>query len=278
MKHTCQILGTTTAYWEYNPDKPTTLILIHGFRGTHHGLLKIAELLPDYRLIIPDLPGFGVSDALTGGHGIGDYVEWLFQFRQIVDPASPASYIVGHSFGSIVVSHFASLHPSTVAKLVVINPIGAPALEGEQRLLTQLAILYYWLGRKLPARAARAWISLKPITKITSITMRKTKDRQIRKFIDKQHYTHFSTFANPTQLAESFKTSVSHDVSQVAEHLTMPTLMIVGEKDDITALNKQRELHAKIDGAELVIIPNVGHLTHYETPDQVASAIRKFIK
>lgn len=278
MKHTCQILGTTTSYWEYNPDKPTTLILIHGFRGTHHGLLKIAELLPEYRLIIPDLPGFGVSEALTGGHGIGDYVEWLFQFRQIVDPETPSSYIVGHSFGSIIVSHYASLHPSTVTKLTVINPIGAPALEGEQRLLTQLAILYYWLGRKLPARAARAWISLKPITKITSITMRKTKDRQIRKFIDEQHYTHFSSFANPTQLSEAFKTSVSHDVSQVAEHLTMPTLMIVGEKDVITALNKQHELHAKIDGAELVIIPDVGHLTHYETPDQVASAIRRFIK
>lgn len=278
MKHSCQILGTTTAYWEYNPDKPTTLILIHGFRGTHHGLLKIAELLPEYRLIIPDLPGFGVSEALTGGHGIGDYVEWLFQFRQIVDPERPSSYIVGHSFGSIIVSHYASLHPSTVTKLTVINPIGAPALEGEQRFLTQLAILYYWLGRKLPAHAARAWISLKPITKITSITMRKTKDRQIRKFIDEQHYTHFSSFANPTQLSQAFKTSVSHDVSQVAEHLTMPTLMIVGEKDVITALNKQHELHAKIDGAELVIIPDVGHLTHYETPSQVASAIRKFIK
>jgi len=278
MKHNCQILGTTTSYWEYNPDKPTTLILIHGFRGTHHGLLKIAELLPEYRLIIPDLPGFGVSEALTGGHGIGDYVEWLFQFRQIVDPETPSSYIVGHSFGSIIVSHYASLHPSTVSKLTVINPIGAPALEGEQRLLTQLAILYYWLGRKLPARAARAWISLKPITKITSITMRKTKDRQIRKFIDEQHYTHFSSFANPTQLSEAFKTSVSHDVSQVAEHLTMPTLMIVGEQDVITALSKQHKLHAKIGEAELVIIPDVGHLTHYETPSQVASAIRKFIK
>ena len=278
MKHSCQILGTTTTYWEYNPDKPTTLILIHGFRGTHHGLLKIAEQLPEYRLIIPDLPGFGVSEALTGGHGIGDYVEWLFQFREIVDPSAPSSYIVGHSFGSIIVSHYASIHPSTVTKLTVINPIGAPALKGEQRLLTQLAILYYWLGRKLPARAARAWISLKPITKITSITMRKTKDRQIRKFIDEQHYTHFSSFANPTQLSEAFKTSVSHDVSQVAEHLTMPTLMIVGEKDVITALDKQHALHAKIDSAELVIIPDVGHLTHYETPSEVASAIRKFIK
>jgi len=278
MKHSCQILGTTTAYWEYNPDKPTTLILIHGFRGTHHGLLKIAELLPDYRLIIPDLPGFGVSEALAGGHEIGDYAEWLFQFRQIVEPESLSSYIVGHSFGSIIVSHYASLHPSTVTKLTLINPIGAPALEGEQRLLTQLAILYYWLGRKLPARAARAWISFKPITKITSITMRKTKDRAIRKFIDEQHYTHFSSFANPTQLSQTFKTSVSHDVSQVAEHLTMPTLMIVGEKDVITALDKQRELHTKIDGAEIVVIPNVGHLTHYETPGEVASAIRQFIK
>jgi len=278
MKHSCQILGTTTNYWEYNPDKLTTLILIHGFRGTHHGLLRIAELLPKYRLIIPDLPGFGMSEALTSGHEIDDYVEWLFQFRQLVDPHVPSSYIVGHSFGSIIVSHYASLHPSTVTKLTLINPIGAPALEGEQRLLTQLAILYYWLGRKLPARAARAWISFKPITKITSVAMRKTKDRQIRKFIDEQHYTHFSTFANPTQLSEAFKASVSHDVSQVAEHLTMPTLMIVGEKDDITALSKQHELHAKINDAELVIIPDVGHLTHYETPGEVASAIRAFIK
>ena len=278
MKHSCQILGTTTTYWEYNPDKPTTLFLIHGFRGTHHGLLKIVEQLPEYRLIVPDLPGFGVSEALLSGHSIDDYVEWLYQFRQIVDPALPSSYIVGHSFGSIVASHYAALHPSTASKLTLINPIGAPALEGEQRFLTQLAILYYWLGRKLPARAARAWISLKPITKITSITMRKTKDRQVRKFIDEQHYAHFSTFANPTQLSEAFKTSVSHDVSQVAEHLTMPTLMIVGEKDDITPLTKQHELHAKLSDGELVIIPDVGHLTHYETPDQVASAIRKFIK
>lgn len=278
MKHSCQILGTTTNYWEYNPDRPTTLILIHGFRGTHHGLLKIAEQLPEYRLIVPDLPGFGTSKALLSGHSIDDYVEWLYQFRKIVDPTLPSSYIVGHSFGSIVVSHYAALHPSTVSKLTLINPIGAPALEGEQRLLTQLAILYYWLGRKLPARTARAWISLKPITKITSITMRKTKDRQVRKFIDEQHYAHFSTFANPTQLSEAFKTSVSHDVSQVAEHLTMPTLMVVGEKDDITALTKQHELHAKLSDGELVIIPDVGHLTHYETPNQVANAIRKFIQ
>lgn len=276
MEKHCQISGVTTAYWEYNADKHPTLILIHGFRGTHHGLLKIAELLPNFRIIIPDLPGFGASAALTTEHSVDNYVSWLYDFRQIVDTAQ-SSYIIGHSFGSIVASHYAARHPSSVKKLVLINPIGAPALEGEQRLLTQFAILYYWLGHKLPARAATAWISMKPITKVMSVAMRKTDDRVIRKYIDEQHYAHFSSFANPDQLAEAFRTSVSHDVSQVAEKLHIPTLLIAGEKDDITSLDKQQELHGRIAGAELVVIAGVGHLTHYETPDQVAAAIHRFI-
>ncbi len=276
MEQHCKILGSDTAYWEFNADKSPTLILIHGFRGTHHGLLKIAEALPDFRLIIPDLPGFGASEALTTGHTINDFIDWLGAFRQHISGQQP-SYIVGHSFGTIVASHYAAAHPSTVKQLILINPIGSPALESEQRFLVQLAILYYWLGRKLPASAARAWISMKPATKIMSITMRKTKDKSIRRYIDEQHYAHFSSFANPTQLAQAFRTSVSHDVRQVAQQLRIPTLLIAGEKDDITSLAKQRHLHGVIDGAQLVVIPKVGHLTHYETPGQVATAIRQFI-
>ena len=276
MERHCKVQGVDTAYWEYNPDKTPTLLLIHGFRGTHHGLLKVAEQLSEYRLIVPDLPGFGESAALDTEHSIANYVVWLHHFRATVDTAG-SSFIVGHSFGTIVTSHYAAAYPNEVHKLVLINPIGAPALEGNQRLLTQLAILYYWLGRKLPDSAARAWISLKPITKVMSITMRKTKDRSLRRYIDEQHYAHFSTFANPAQLAEAFNASVTHDVSQVAEKLHIPTLLIAGEKDDITSLAKQRHLHSRIAGAKLVVIAGVGHLTHYETPDQVAAAIRAFI-
>ena len=160
---------------------------------------------------------------------------------------------------------------------MLINPIGSPALESEQRFLVQLAILYYWLGRKLPPSAARAWIAMKPATKIMSITMRKTKDKHTRRYIDEQHYAHFSSFANPRQLAEAFRASVSHDVSEVAGRLRIPTLLIAGEKDDITSLAKQRHLHGAIDGAQLVVIDGVGHLTHYETPGEVAAAIRNFV-
>ncbi|MGE5298515.1 MAG: alpha/beta fold hydrolase [Acidobacteriota bacterium] len=277
MEHHITINGGDTAYWEYNAGLQPTLIMVHGFRGTHHGLLKIAEALPEYRLIIPDLPGFGDSEALPAGHTIADYIAWLHEFRKHVD-TERQSYIVGHSFGTIITSHYAAAHAANVKKLVLINPIGSPALESEQRFLVQLAILYYWLGRKLPASAARAWISMKPATKIMSITMRKTKDKGIRRYIDEQHYAHFSSFANPTQLAQAFRTSVSHDVYQVAHELHIPTLLIAGEKDDITSLAKQRHLHGAIDGAQLVVIDGVGHLTHYETPEAVATAIRNFIQ
>lgn len=277
MEHRVTIDGVEAAYWEFNPGKEKTLVFVHGFRGTHHGLLKIAEFLPEYRLIIPDLPGFGVSEALYSEHSIANYTRWLYIFRTAVD-RHPNSYIIGHSFGSIIASHYAATYPRTVNKLVLINPIGSPALKSEQRAVTQLAILYYWLGRKLPASAARRWISMKPATKATSVVMRKTKDKNIRRYIDQQHYAHFSSFASPAQLAEAFRASVTHDVSQVAEHLHIPTLLIAGEKDAITSLKKQRSLHGRIAGAKLVVIPRVGHLTHYETPDQVAAAIRAFIE
>lgn len=277
MEQRITIGNSEAAYWEYNPQKEKTIIFIHGFRGTHHGMLKIAELLPEYRLIIPDLPGFGASEAFASEHSIETYAKWLFAFRGAVDTAH-ASIIVGHSFGTIVASHYAAYFPQTVAKLVLINPIGSPALKSEQRLFTQVAILYYWLGRKLPDDAARTWISMKPATKAMSVIMRKTKDKAIRKYIDQQHYAHFSSFANPTQLAEAFRASVTHDVSQVAEKLHIPTLLIAGEKDAITSINKQRKLHSRIAGAKLVVIPKVGHLTHYETPGQVAEAIREFLE
>lgn len=276
MEQQIVIDGKLCHYWECNPGKPKTLLLVHGFRGTHHGLLKIADQLPNYRLIIPDLPGFGASEPLPAHHTIESYTQWLHEFRAQVD-SSAGSYIVGHSFGTIVTSHYAANYPGTVKKLVLINPIGSPALEGEQRALTQLAVLYYWLGSKLPDAAARAWIGMRPATKAMSVIMRTSKDADMRKYIDEQHYAHFSTFASPAQLAEAFNVSVRHDVGQVAAHLTAPVLLIAGEKDPITSLAKQQHLHSRINGAKLVVIKGIGHLTHYEAPGQVAAAIRTFI-
>ena len=66
---TVQVAGTTVAYWTYEPVQATpetrTILVIHGFRGDHHGLLRVADQLPGMRIIMPDLPGFGSSAAFA---------------------------------------------------------------------------------------------------------------------------------------------------------------------------------------------------------------------
>lgn len=274
---TVKLAHGSVHYWVYNPDKKQTLVMIHGFRGTHHGLARIAEHLPDFRLIIPDLPGFGSSDAfVTKKHSVESYVNFLKDFVQTLNLNKPI--IVGHSFGSIIASHFVATYPNATSRLILINPIGAPALEGPRGVMTRLAVLYYWIGRKLPQTAAKSWLGAPPIVKIMSVTMAKTKDKDIQRYIHDQHKKHFSTFASPAVVSESFKASVSSDVSHVAHTLTLPTLLIAGDKDDITSVDKQHELHASIPTSELRVIKDVGHLIHYETPGEAAQHITEFLK
>lgn len=268
--------GKTVRYWEYNTARPKTIIFVHGFRGTHHGLELVAEQLADFRIIIPDLPGFGESDTLPDGHTLEGYVAFLDEFKEAIEPGRP-SILLGHSFGSILVAHYAAEHPDQCHQIILVNPIGAPALEGNRRILTQLAVFYYWLGRVLPKPLAKPWLASKTVTKVMSVVLRKTRDKSLKKYIDEQHFAHFSTFANPDQLAEAFDTSVRHDVSHAAPKITTPTLLIVGEKDDVTPLEKEHTLHRNIHGSHIVVIPDVGHLSHYETPDKIADAIRAFI-
>ena len=59
------------------PKNIPVVIMIHGFRGTHHGLELIAKMLGGYRVIVPELPGFGKSEPFKNEHSIKNYVTWL---------------------------------------------------------------------------------------------------------------------------------------------------------------------------------------------------------
>lgn len=255
---------------------PQTIILIHGFRGTHHGLALIAQHLRKFRLIIPDAPGFAKGDTLEH-YDLQSYVDWLDQFITDQNLAEPP-VLLGHSFGSIICAAYAEKHSKDIEKLILVNPIGALALEGPRGIMTKLAVFYYWLGTKLPAKLSHKWLSTQLIVDIMSRTMRKTKDKKLRAYIDDQHRTYFSLFHSPQSVSEAFTTSVSNSVRDFAKHITVPTLLIAGAEDDITPLEKQKELVKLFPDATLQVIENVGHLTHYETPDQVAFFVEAFVK
>lgn len=275
-----EVAGGVTAYWVYGPaDAETTLVAVHGYRGDHHGLEPVVAFLPGIRIISPDLPGFGETPPLAQGgeaveHTLDAYAGWLTEFVAAVAPDAP---ILGHSFGSIVVAAAVASGLPT-SRVILVNPIGAPALEGPRGVLTRLAVFYYWAGARLPRRFGEALLRNGAVVRIMSVSMAKTHDKQLRAFIHDQHDTYFSRFSDREVLHEGFVASVSNDVRRFAPQIAQPTLLIAAEKDDITPIEAERHLQTLFPDAELVEIAGVGHLIHYETPREAASAITRFLQ
>ena len=279
---TVTIDGGTVAYWTYEPLQETpetrTILVVHGFRGDHHGLLRVADHLPEMRIIMPDLPGFGRSEAFVRGpHSVERYGSFITDFMASRG-LGPDTVLLGHSFGSIVAAHFVANNPTAVRPLILINPIAAPALEGPKGVMTRLAVLYYMLAARLPQGPGLALLRNRLIVRVMSETMAKTRDRDLRAFIHGQHHAYFSSFADRDSLLESFTASVSHHVAEVAGKLDLPVLLIAGEKDEIATLPSQHSLLSRLPDGELKVIPGVGHLIHYETPEPAARYIRSFLK
>ncbi|WP_244304573.1 alpha/beta fold hydrolase [Leucobacter viscericola] len=227
------------------------------------------------RTVVPDLPGFGETPAIPNReHNIELYGEWLRAFAREVAPEGFA--ILGHSFGSLVVAAAVS-GGLDASRIILINPISAPALEGPQAALTQLAIGYYRAAELLPERAARQLLGNPVIVRGMSEVMAKTGDADLRAWIHGQHARYFSTFSDPSTLLQAFRASVSNTVIEHAADFDRPTLLIAGERDDITQLPKQLELHHRIAGSRLRIIPGTGHLVHYEAVEDAVAFISEFL-
>ncbi|MDY7543946.1 MULTISPECIES: alpha/beta hydrolase [unclassified Cryobacterium] len=275
--HTVPVLGTDTRYWEYgDPAATTTIVMVHGFRGDHHGLEPVVAQLAGYRILSPDLPGFGESAPLTAlAHDVPGYSEWLRGFVAAVAPTG-RTVILGHSFGSIIVaSAVAGGLPADV--VVLVNPIAAPALSGPRGILTRLAVFYYWSAAALPERLGFALLRNRVIVRVMSIAMAKTRDPALRRWIHNQHDRYFSAFSDRRVVLEAFRASVGSDVSEFAARIPQRTLLIAADKDDITPVEAQYRLRGLFPDARLYVIPNVGHLIHYEVPAEAAEQLRRFL-
>ncbi len=274
-RHEAMVLGGSTAYWVYgDDDAETTLLAVHGFRGEHHGLEPVVAHLPGRRVVMPDLPGFGETPPVPGRrHDLALYAEWLTAFAAAV---APGAVVLGHSFGSIVTAAAVAGGLPTPA-VVLVNPIGAPALEGPRGILTRLAVFYYAAGARLPRPLGDALLRSPLIVRAMSVAMAKTREKKLRRFVHAQHDTYFSRFADRDVLSEAFRASVSHDVRAFAPRIAQPVLLVAAQKDDITPIEAERALARMFPRAELVEIPDVGHLIHYETPAAAAAAITRFL-
>lgn len=295
--------AVTTRYWQYGegmgsgsfPEGCYPVLLIHGFRGDHHGLEIIAnyllKLIPNVSIISPDLPGFGRSGDLPENaldeDSIDAYVAWLQDFVERTNPLGLPLHVVGHSFGSILTSAFAAAHPASLARLSLINPISEPALEGRQRVTSRLASLYYRAGAALPEKIGYPLLRSQLITRLSSEVMMRTKDRAMRRFINGQHAAYFGSFGSRRGVLSAYEASIAHTAAEYAAAIRVPVQMLVAEDDDLGTPETARAMYATLTSRNLPVsssgarerldmIPEVGHLIHYETPHLAAELIADF--
>ncbi|MGV8877074.1 MAG: alpha/beta fold hydrolase [Rhodoglobus sp.] len=271
------VLGAATHYWEYGQaDAETVVVLVHGFRGDHHGLDALCAHLRGIRIISPDLPGFGESEALNGhAHDIAGYAIWLQAFVGTLG-LSGRAVLIGHSFGSIVVAAAIARGLST-PKLILVNPIAAPALSGPNALLSKITLGLYRVAEALPRVLGAPLLSSWPVVRVMSVAMATTRDPELRRWIHQQHHRHFSSYANRESLLEAFEASITSDVSMFAAQIAMPTLLIGARKDPISPVAAQQRLQQLLPQARLELFDRVGHLIHYERPRQTAELIVSFL-
>lgn len=272
-----RISGADLHYWTYRAGTDgAVIVMVHGLRGTHHGLEPIVARLPDRCVVVPDLPGFGDSSPMTDHrHDVDGYACAVLELIGRV--AGRPVVLLGHSFGSVIAARVASRAPELVRRLILVNPISTPPLRGPRAVMSRLTSVYYWLGKTLPARWGEALLSCRGIVMIASRAMVRTKDKRLQRFVHDNHLRYFSRFHSPAVLSESYESSVRHTVADDVSSLTMPTLLIAGATDDIAPLAGQCALAGRLANAELVVIPDVGHLVHYETPAAAGQAIERFL-
>lgn len=246
------------------------MLFIHGFRGDHHGLQAIIGALPNLDCLVPDLPGFGKSIQLDS-HDLQSYGRWLVDY---VKSTGPYDAIVGHSFGTLVVASALS-QSLEISRVVLINPITTRASDSKS-LANRVAELYYRVGRH--GLFGNWLLSSGLITRAMSIGLVKSKRPVLRRFVHDQHAKYFSTFGSQISVTEGFTAANTGSISDHLDYLPANTLLIAGQQDIVAPLIATRKLAARLPGGKLVELPKVGHLTHYEKPQQVAEAISEFLE
>lgn len=114
--------------YAYNDDAPPgapIVVMLHGFTGSKENWYPVAKRLRGrYRLVVPDLPGWGESER----HAHADYgflaqSARVARFIETVAPGHPV-VLLGHSMGGGIAALTAARHPHQVARLGLIDAAG----------------------------------------------------------------------------------------------------------------------------------------------------------
>lgn len=239
------------------------IVLIHGYPFNRSLWTEQVEALSSrYRVVTPDLRGFGESDSSEGPVTMNRMAQ---DVAQLMDHLRiQQAVIAGLSMGGYVALAFIKQSPSRVKALVLADTRAQADTEEVKQTRLQQAEKALSEGMAgiadamLPKLLTPETVSKRPeVVKRVRDMMLKTKPQG----------------AASALLGMAEREDQREFISTVA----VPTMILVGREDAITPVADSEKMQSKIAPSHLVVLDNAGHVSNLEQPEGFNFALLKFL-
>jgi len=236
------------------------LFLLHSLLSDRASFDAIVpKLSQSFRLIVPELPGFGGSRAVSGN--LADVADRMAEF--VKDAAGgDEAVVLGNGYGGFVALQMAIRHPNIAAKLILAD-CGAAFSENGREAFRNMAA----------ASSARG------LPVITDVAMRRLFAPEFQqKHPDLMRDRREAFLRTDPEVFQAACAALAElDLRPELAQVKVPVLVLVGEHDEATPPPMSRELAAGLPDARLEIIPGCAHVPQLQSPEVFLDAIGDFL-
>ena len=247
------------------------LLALHGAGASSHSFHRLARYLQGYRMIMPDLPGQGLTRAGGGPGRLGLDAMADDLAALAADQGWRPQAIIGHSAGAAVALRLVEVLPNPPRAVIGINAALGP-FDG----------FAGWLFPKLARAMAASPFVAALVTRFSS--NRAQVDRLLAGTgspMDPQAVTDYQRLvARAAHVEGTLGMMAAWQLEPLLERLPQinaPCLLIAADKDRAVPHQVSQRAAARMPRAEIEIIPGFGHLVHEQVPEEVAGLIRAFL-
>src|SRR4030081_425297 len=240
--------------------KAPALFLFHSLLSDRASFDTITPKLSlSFRVIVPELPGFGGSKAVSGGlAAVADRMA-----EAVRDAAQGTETIVlGNGYGGFVALQMAIRHPAVAARLILADCGAAFSEVGREAF------------RNMAAASKARGLSV-----ITDVAMRRLFAPEFQEQHPDLMRDRREGFlkTDPDVFRAACNALAELELRPELEQVKVPVLVLVGEHDEATPPPMSRELAAGLPQARLKIIPGCAHVPQLQSPEVFLEAIGDFL-
>jgi pimeloyl-ACP methyl ester carboxylesterase/putative sterol carrier protein len=271
-----RVSGLDTFYLESGPPDAPTVVLVHGLGATNASVLPLIPALSDrYRVVAPDLPGHGGTQATGADHAARFLGDWLLEFVRATCPRPPV--LVGNSLGGRTALEAALNAPAEFAGLVALCPAVA------FRKLRQLVPVVRMVPDEVAALAVRfpRTLAMRGLRQLFADDSRlpvpwyeATIDEFVRITGNRANRLAAFSALRHIYLDEPFGQG---GFWERLPALRPPALFVWGDRDVLVPVGFARFVEQALPSVRSVVLSDCGHVPQFEHPTLTSRLVREFL-